>query len=584
MAERAKGSIFYEILIVVLAAGLIFTITYPSKTWQQQDELQNVCRERMSALQQLEYRYMENTDSFTVDIAALKENVVKYPEIIDALDSTINWDRITTTKTIVNLINGLNLPDQLREEIASRLDQKKPLWALAEWDSLGFRLVDEMDAIMQDSMFNYDSLDVAIDWRGLVGENTFWDILSSEDISRRILNRANLKVQRGKSINEIKEWKYFAPLFHKELVSMIKVAQSKDVWAPSQKEKWEIYRKKQWDAEMDTLPQALRDTVWHKYQEKLWEKNKELLWKEQWKSLYAAEKETWIENNKDVWSRIVEKNWIDQRKKQWIIQKKNELPDSLVAIFATIRDSLWRLDRDSLFTNEFESWKAKNKKEINNIIKNLWERERRLTWTGEMHDKWISDQEQNPEKLWDYLKFEVWLIEKDNLWRQEEKKYTMKKGVMYRFNKNIKWKTIIGEDRISEIVDNLNLPDKNKLLSMYKKELKKGQNKKSILYKLGLVSLLRNQLFENMHLCPVAQEPLKITVVDTTIVPKFEIKCPVVDTGKTPFVVKIDTASGDTVNIDLKLPFFKKVFGGGEIRSHGYIDLDGKKSWEKKTR
>ena len=371
MAERAKGSIFYEILIVVLAAGLIFTITYPSKTWQQQDELQNVCRERMSALQQLEYRYMENTDSFTVDIAALKENVVKYPEIIDALDSTINWDRITTTKTIVNLINGLNLPDQLREEIASRLDQKKPLWALAEWDSLGFRLVDEVDAVMQDSMFNYDSLDVAIDWRGLVGENTFWDILSSEDISRRILNRANLKVQRGKSINEIKEWKYFAPLFHKELVSMIKVAQSKDVWAPSQKEKWEIYRKKQWDAEMDTLPQALRDTVWHKYQEKLWEKNKELLWKEQWKSLYAAEKETWIENNKDVWSRIVEKNWRDQRKKQWIIQKKNELPDSLVAIFATIRDSLWRLDRDSLFTNEFESWKAKNKKEINNIIKNV---------------------------------------------------------------------------------------------------------------------------------------------------------------------------------------------------------------------
>jgi len=581
MAERAKGSILYEILIVVFVVGLIFTIVYPSKVWKKEDELQNVCRARMSALQQLEYRYMENTDTFTDSIPKLRENFLLYPDVVDAIDSSINWDQLVTSKRMVELIRGLDLPEALRAKIADRLDEGRPLWSLAGWDSLEFRLVAALNTAMSDSMFQKDSLDAGVDWRALVGENTFWDIISSDQVPKRIFSRANRAIQRGKLINGIREWKYYAPLFYNELSRMIGVAQSKDVWNPKQRSEWESVHKEQWMADMDTLSQAMRDSLWKQYQGKLWEKNKELLWKDQWKSLYAKEKDTWIEENKDVWTRIVEKNWSTDRKKRWLKEKKAELPDSLAAIFSTIRDSLWRAERDSIYNNEFAEWENKNKKQISEIIKNLWESDRRLTWDEEAFGQWIKDKEADPEQLWAYLKSEVWRLEKDNLWRGEEKRYSTKMGILRRLNKSVQWRKVLGRDKVQEIVSNIQLPGSKEMAKLYKKGTGK---KKSAVYKLGLAPLLRNELLKDVDVCPVAHAHHIVTVVDTTIVLKVSIKCPIVDTTKTPVVFHVDTATGDTTQIKISLPFVEKVFGGGEIHNHGTIDLEGKKSWEKKTR
>ncbi|MCD6115625.1 hypothetical protein J7K93_01295 [bacterium] len=581
MAEKARGSIFYEILIVVFVVGLIFSIVYPSGVWKKEDELQNVCRARMSALNHLEYRYMENTNTFTDSIPKLMKNVFMYPEVVDAIDSSINWDKLVTSKKMAGLIRGLDLPDTLRSEITARLDAGRPLMSLADWDSLELKLIAGLKVAISDSMFQMDSLKFAVDWRSLVGENKFWDIISSDKISARVLNRANRKIQTGKLINEIREWKYYAPLFFGEFKSMLQLAERKDVWNQGQRDQWEPGREEQWMADMDTLSQASRDSLWKQYQVKLWGKNKELLWKDQWKALYAKEKDTWIKENQAVWNRIVEKNWNTERKKRWLKERKAGLPDSLAAIFTSIRDSLWRAERDSIYNNEFAMWEKRNKKQINEIIKNLWESDRRLTWDEEAFTMWVKDNEANPDRLWAYLKAEVWKIEKDVLWRGEERKYNGKISMLKHLNKSVQWQKILGREKVQEIVSGLQLPNSRTMVKLFKNETGKD---KSAVYSLGLAPLLNAELLKSVDICPVANAHHIVAIDDTSIVAKFSIKCPIVDTLKTPFISHVDTATGDTINIKLSLPFFEKVFGGGEIRNHGNIDMDGKKSWEKKAR
>ena len=591
MAEKAKGSIIYEILIVVLAIGLIFTIVYPKKVWKQQDELQQVCRARMDALQQLEYRHMEYVESFTDSVPALKNNAMQYPEVVQALDSTINWDLMVSSDRMAGLISGLDFPEVLRQEIRRRIDSKEKLYNLSHWDSLEVKLVTALRDAMQDSLFSADSLEVAVDWRALVGENTFWDILSSDAVNQVYRRRISSEVQRGKPITETRDWTRFAPLFRKELGTMIEVARRTDVWQPEMKDEWEEYRLEKWMADMDTVSQADRDSVWVQYQEKLWDKNKELLWKDQWKGMWAQEKDAWMEENSDVWTRIVEKNWRDERKKQWLIDTKAKLPDSLAAIFTTIRDSLWNTEQDSIHAADYEPWTKKHEKEIDEIIKNLWERDRRISWTAETHDSWIAEKSSDPEALWTYLKDEVWLIEKDNLWRDTEKAYNTKMSTLNHLNKAVAWKTVLAPEKIDSIVSGLDLPDAKGMLDAYKEKRKEiatsfsKQRQLPALYQLGIVSLMRDELMKDLHMCPVAEHELYLTVVDTTIVPKFEIRCPIMEEdGKFFITTAIDTVTGDTLKTMLNVPFKQKVFGGGDIQNHGFIDFDGNRSWEKKTR
>ena len=75
MAERPRGNIFYEIVILILIIGLIGTILYPSRVWQNEEELQDICRNRMDAISQLQYGLIhqvvapDNLDQAASDMA-----------------------------------------------------------------------------------------------------------------------------------------------------------------------------------------------------------------------------------------------------------------------------------------------------------------------------------------------------------------------------------------------------------------------------------------------------------------------------------------------------------------------------------
>ena len=57
--ERPKGSLLYEILIVVLAALLIGSILYPKKVGDQEEVRTELCRFRMSEIFNAELQYLK---------------------------------------------------------------------------------------------------------------------------------------------------------------------------------------------------------------------------------------------------------------------------------------------------------------------------------------------------------------------------------------------------------------------------------------------------------------------------------------------------------------------------------------------
>lgn len=58
-SAKGKGSIVLEILAVLLAVALIFSITYPSKLWKQEDKNEAQCRENLWHIYFAELTYME---------------------------------------------------------------------------------------------------------------------------------------------------------------------------------------------------------------------------------------------------------------------------------------------------------------------------------------------------------------------------------------------------------------------------------------------------------------------------------------------------------------------------------------------
>ena len=58
--QHGKGSIVLEILAVLLAAALIFTLTYPAKLWKAEDANILMCRENMQHIYYAELTYLDN--------------------------------------------------------------------------------------------------------------------------------------------------------------------------------------------------------------------------------------------------------------------------------------------------------------------------------------------------------------------------------------------------------------------------------------------------------------------------------------------------------------------------------------------
>jgi hypothetical protein len=141
------------------------------------------------------------------------------------------------------------------------------------------------------------------------------------------------------------------------------------------------------------------------------------------------------------------------------------------------------------------------------------------------------------------------------------------------------WFKVLGNDKMQTIINDLVLPNASGLWKIIKKNI---NDKSSVLYQLGIIELYRDVLLDSLSLCPVSHTPYLIGVEDTTAIKKFSIECPIVDSTRVITAIDIHPDTKDTTEVVLRIPIYRKLFGGGSIQNHGKIDKDGKKSWEKR--
>jgi len=584
MAARPKGNIVYEILIAVLAVALVGAILYPGKVWKDEDELQDVCRNRMKVIHQMELFYLGEINTYSDSLPEVKDKVLSDPVVIAALDSTVSWDDLVTRKELKQLVLEKQFPQVLKEYILKRLQNREPLGNLVKWDSLGARLVTRLEKVLSDSSAN-SALDSGVTWRVLVGEEAFWNILDTLKVPGRIRRRTISAVTRGKPIFMAVGWKYYRPVFYSSLRNLVTTAQQKEVWQKQDEERWQPIAKKRWKTEMDTLSPEARDSLWQSSRQRFWERQRELVWKNVRKKLWKQEKATWTKDNASLWERVVLQNWSSDRKKKWEKETLAKLPDSLAANFNAKKDSLWRSEADSIKAKEYEHWKQKNSSDIEKMIHQLWESERKVSWESVAKAKWFAAKETDKKALWEELKEELWNMEKSRLWKKEQDKLAQEIEAQRRLGQAVKWKSVLGTEQIESLVNQLNLPDSPALWKLVEHKIKKKEKADmSVLYNMGLAELFRPVLIDSLDRCPVAHVSYLMNVVDTSAVKHFSIRCPIVDSSKVTYALRINPVTKDTTKVILKLPVVQKILGGGKIKNHGFIDENGKRSWERKTR
>ncbi|MBN2030462.1 hypothetical protein JW824_09475 [bacterium] len=583
MAEKPKGSIIYEILIVILIAVLIGTILYPARVWENEEELQSVCQTRMETIQNMElFFYISDPSSgntYTDSIPKLKEVVFSKPDNLVTLDTLVNWDGLITDDDLKQLILGSQFPEELRAYVLTKVQNREPLGNLGVWDSLNVRLVHELHQLLEDAEFSrIGAVDSGIVWQTLVGENEFQNILSSPTVSSRIRTNTQNLVRRGQDIISTSGWNQFQPLFYQELVSIVETAERTDVWQEDEEDQWEKVKKEEWSADMDTLSSAVRDSLWQEYQLRFWENEKEIIWRKERNKLWKNERDEWTEANTSLWERSLTQQWESERKATWEGETLETLSDSLAEIFPAQKDSLWRVVVDSIRTEEYGSWKQDNKRDVDELIHTVWENARRITWEDETFQTWIAEMEADREALWGKIKEEMWNTERITLWQEEEVRLTEKNAALKRLDQSVKWASVLGMGRMEEIINQLDLPDNE---GMWKAVDQSDPAKGSSLYQLGIVGLFRKALIDSVALCPVAHLPYLIQVDDTSTIKRISIRCPIVDTSDVVVALKVDPKSNDTSEVVIQQSTVQKLIGGGSVKNHGLIDMDGAKSWER---
>ena len=356
---------------------------------------------------------------------------------------------------------------------------------------------------------------------------------------------------------------------------------------------WEMERKQLWRGEeVEKLSSIAQRLIWEKeYVNRLLSEEYKDEWKaEEIEKLTTNEKKQNFEANQDSLWRVKEKE-----DKELFDAK----PDSLWGIkvkeakqlFAANQDSLWRLVLGDLKKKEFEQWNKDSKDYIEDVIRGFWKAERQVSWMESVKFEWINDMISDKKKLWGNLIEEKWKMEKDDLWGKEEEKLASQKSACWRLDLAVKWIDILGEEKVENIVKNLQLPDNRGVWE----EVKKGKREDgSKLYQLGLTGLFKEALFDSLNSCPVAGVPYLITAtIDTTqaadgtmdIKKYLEVHCPilVVDETNKKYAISIDSLSQDTTRVgSLNVPVVDRIIGGGTIKKHGYIDRNRIKSWEKR--
>lgn len=583
MAEKPRGNIFYEIGIVLLIVCLIAAILYPSRVWEKEKELEDICRARMDAIQQLELSYLYLGNVYTDTLSMVKPRVLADDETVAGLDTMIMWDRLVRRQDLKKIVSMRQFPEDLRGYILDKLIEGRPIRNLSSWDSLEYRLLAEfVEPLNEAAAAEENPLDALIDWKALVGENQFWWMIERPDIPRSLRIRARQQVNRGRSLTELNVWeRYYRSDFYGVLQNLLNLAMREDIWEEEDKARWEEAKKAEWDAGMDMKTQAERDSIWNQMERRFWDKEKEVLWKADRPRLWRDEGEAWKEANVLVWERAISQNWQSDRKKSWEEEVQLTMSDSAKTVFRTQKDSLWRAAVDSIREAEYQLWQEENTEAIDEVIENLWERERRMTWEGEARAAWLVEKESDQDALWKAIKEEIWNQDMGRFWREEEQKVLQKKSALKRLDAVLPWNDIVGEDEIRRIVDNLKLPDNDQIW----KAVFTGDEEGSALNRFGIVGLFRDVLLDSVNTCPVTHTPyiMNISITEITI-PLMTIACPIVDTADVSKAFVIDPVTKDSTFVTITIPTMRKIFGGASISNHGNIDEDGKKSWEKKGR
>ena len=692
MVSKPKGNLKYEIGIAILVIVLLGAILYPAKVWKQEDITKEICQARMSAIQQIELQFLPKNQYLYTDSLCKAIKVVKAdPYALAGLDSSVMWEALVEKAALKKMIESKQFPEELRAIIDTTLNAGLPLVNLGNWDSLFDQLAGEVRAMLDDSLkTSLAVIDTNVAWVSLLGEHVFRNILENESVPNNVRSAIRNDIfTKGLPVQKTRAWtSHYWPVFYDSLKSKIDLALLSDVYSDDQQKKWEADAKSAWFVAMDTLSQTEKDTLWVNNQKTVWENERDLLWRDAKSKLWRVEKKDWVKNNESTWQRVIKQNWQTDRKKIWVEEQqaiipvkaveefeknkdvlwaemidstwagnadslnqakivwadsvKKNLPETVLAEFKVTQDSLWRSQVDTLWIIEGAEYSSSNKKAIQATIENLWEQERWQVWLVDAYESWLKEKETDKTALWEELKEILWKDNLADLWRNEQKRYARKTGARYLLDQNLKWSSIIGKEKTAEIVNGLSLPGTTEILGAVKR-VEKG----SALYKLGLVSLFRDELLVKTGSCPEVQKPYLLKAYKDGPIPKVEIYCPiqsvsektiqaaankpevvVVDTvsadslaqaqtaiadstaeekatspatkpvlesaKKTDekaepvkekvVIVRVDPATSDTSYQSIQIPAGQKIFGGASAKSHGYIDGEGKKSWEKRSR
>lgn len=601
MNKRPKGSFIYELIIVVLVVLLLGAILYPKKVWEKQDNLQQMCRARIKALQQYEYQYYTNYQTYTDTVSKLIQNVLNDSIALSRMDSVLQWEKMIAKDNLKDLLMQKKMPEDLKSLIMTKLEHGEPLLNLSQWDSLGYQLVSELKHYVTspDSIRDDKLISASVNFRELLSRSHILNILEEQATSAFMRRYTVREFRRNQDLRETRYWDHYQPYFLDELKKKINLALKEDIWTqqdPEDRDSWEKVTRPKWAEQYDTLSQVKKDSIIDEQKKILWSQRKELVWKQERNKLWKKEGDQWLEENSEVWKRVLDKKWRLERKKEWVENKLASVPDSLQDSFEANKDSLWNTIVDSLKEKEYQQWLAENEDYVKEVKRDLFESDRRITWEDEAYQRWVKEKEKNVKQFWQEIKDLMWKQSKDGLWEKEKEALKQKKDALKRLYASVQWINILGEEKIVNIVNNLELPDNKEL---WKIIVNTKTQTNSVLYDLGIVPLFSDSLIKSVKICPVAKEKYLVSYSDTTTPPKFEIKCPIVDTTKSSKIMVINTVITDTVIIDtvsqdtitkeimmkdtsykkLSAPFIEKVFGGREIHNHGKADQN-ELSWE----
>ncbi|MDZ7373013.1 MAG: hypothetical protein ONB23_03490 [candidate division KSB1 bacterium] len=128
--EKPKGSILYEVLIVILAGALVGTILYPKHLWEKEDRNRKACRENLVSLTYAEFVYLKERGKYTDNLDSLEALIAGDPTK-QRLREFIKMDSSLAEQTIRMLIRRDTLAAAIEDTVREfcRLNDKENPWA-----------------------------------------------------------------------------------------------------------------------------------------------------------------------------------------------------------------------------------------------------------------------------------------------------------------------------------------------------------------------------------------------------------------------------------------------------------------------